>query len=96
MTASGTCMPGTFLRIHSAVFAERSGPTPARIKTLPRQTERLDLFHEAAQQRQVVAVLRLDELRARRDLLGQALWPPSRAAGPRDFQRRRETRAARS
>ena len=76
MTASGTCMPGTFLRIHSAVFAERSGPTPTRMKTLPDQAERLHLLHEAAQQRQVVAVLRLDELRARGDLLRQTLRAP--------------------
>ena len=37
ITASGTCMPGTFLRIHSAVLAERSGPTPTRINTLSRR-----------------------------------------------------------
>src|ERR1019366_6401427 len=41
------------------------------------QAERRYLLHERAPQRQVVAVLGLDELRAGGDLLGQALRPPS-------------------
>src|SRR5215831_2948779 len=34
MTASGMCTPGTWVRIHSPALAERSGPTPTRMKTL--------------------------------------------------------------
>ena len=34
ITASGMCTPGTCVRIHSAAFAVRSGPTPTRMKTL--------------------------------------------------------------
>ena len=90
MTASGTCMPGTFLRIHSAVFAERSGPTPAENEDLVEEAERLHLLHEAAQQRQVVAVLGLNELRARRDLLRQPLRPPCMRQARRIFRRAEE------
>src|SRR6202035_4183194 len=43
---------------------------------LAEEAERLDLFHEAAQQRQVVAVWSLNELGACGDLLRQALRPP--------------------
>src|SRR5579863_5316361 len=43
---------------------------------LAEEPERLDLFHEAAQQRQVKTVLSLDELRARGDFLRQPLRPP--------------------
>ena len=76
MTASGTCMPGTFLRIHSAVFAERSGPTPARMKTLSIRPSASTCCMKSAQQRQVIAVLGLNELRTGRDFLGQPLRPP--------------------
>ena len=78
-------MPGTLLRIHSAVLAERSGPTPARMNTLLEQPERLHLVHEAAQQRQVVAILGLDELRAGGDLLRQPQRAASHAAAPKGF-----------
>ena len=43
---------------------------------LVEQPERLDLVHEGAQQRQIVHVLRLDELRPGGDLLGEAQRAP--------------------
>ena len=84
------------LRIQSAVFAERSGPTPASMNTLPASPSVLDLPHEGAQQRQVVAILRLDELRARRRSSSPAVARAMRAAAPTDSPRRRERRAART
>ena len=46
------------------------------MNTLSEKTERLDLLHEGGEQRQVVAVLRLDELRASIDLLRESLCTP--------------------
>src|SRR5258707_4362637 len=43
---------------------------------LAEEAERLDLVHEAAQQRQVIAVLSLNELGARGGLLRQTLRTP--------------------
>ena len=76
MTASGTCMPGTCVRIHSAALAERSGPTPTRMNTLPSRPSSSTWSMKPSKQRHVVAVLRLDELRAGGDLLGQPLRAP--------------------
>jgi hypothetical protein len=43
---------------------------------LAEKTQCLHLIQESAQQRQIIAILRLNELRARGDFLRQALRPP--------------------
>jgi hypothetical protein len=67
--------PGTLPRIQRAVLAEASGPTPTRMKAFSAEPEVARLVHEAAQQRHVVAILRLDELRPGGDLLAHMQRP---------------------
>ena len=76
MISSGMWTPGTCVRIHSAAFAERSGPTPTRMNARSSKPSSSDSRHERLEPRHVVAVLRLDELRARGDLLREPVRPP--------------------
>ena len=71
ITESGMCTPATLARIQRAALAEASGPTPTRTKHFSTSPRSRALAMKLLQQRQIETILRLDELRAGGDLLGE-------------------------
>ena len=94
MTASGMWTPGTLARIHLAVRADASGPTPIRMKHCLFETQIAYALHVFDEHGHVVAILALHELGAGGDLLCQSQRAEFVRRGERIDGRSEERRAA--